>query len=85
MSIDMIIAIGAVYFLTSFIYFVLTGMFKEHHYLNPIVNYYHEWKRLNVLGVLVFTLLLNIALAPWAIIYWVIKFFVFIFTVGRKE
>ena len=85
MSIDMIIAIGAVYFLPSFIYFVVTGMFKEHHYLNPIVNYYHEWKRLNVLGVLVFTLLLNIALAPWAIIYWVIKFFVFIFTVGRRE
>ena len=83
MSIDLIVALGAIYIIASFIYFIVTGMSKEYHYFNPVTNYYHEWKKLNVLGVLVFTLLLNIALAPWAIIYWVIKFFVFIFTVGR--
>lgn len=83
MSIDAMIALGVIYFLFSFIYFTATGMVKGHHYFNPINNYYHEWKKLNVLGVLVFTLLLNIVFAPWAIIYWVIKFFVFIFTVGR--
>ena len=83
MPTDAIIAFGIIYFVFSFIYFAVTGMVKDHHYLNPINNYYHEWEKLNVLGVLVFTLLLNIALAPWAIIYWVIKFFVFIFTVGR--
>ena len=80
---DAIIALGVIYFIASFIYFVATGIVKYHHYLNPINNYYYEWKKLNVLGVLVFTLLLNIILAPWAIIYWVIKFFVFIFTVRR--
>ena len=85
MSVDLIIALGAIYFLASFIYFAVTGTIKEHHYLDPITNYYHEWKQLNVLGVLVFTLLINIVFAPWAIIYWVIKFFVFIFTVRRRE
>ena len=84
MSIDLIVAIGAIYIIASFIYFVVTGMFKEHHYLNPVTNYYHEWKKLNILGTLIFTLLINIVFAPWAIIYWVIKFFVFVFTVGRK-
>jgi hypothetical protein len=84
MPTDTMIAIGLIYFLFSFIYFVVTGGVKSHHYLDPITNYYYEWKKLNVLGVLVFTLLLNIVLAPWAIIYWVIKFFVFIFTVGRR-
>lgn len=71
------------YVMFSLIYFGVTGMVKTYHYLSPIVNYYDHWTKLNVLGTLVFTLLLNIALAPWAIIYWVIKFFVFIFTVGR--
>jgi hypothetical protein len=84
MPTDAMIALGVIYFIFSFIYFVATGMTKDHHYFNPINNYYYEWKKLNVLGVLVFTLLLNIILAPWAIIYWVIKFFVFIFTVGRR-
>jgi hypothetical protein len=83
MPTNAMIALVTIYFLFSFIYFTVTGMVKDHHYLNPINNYYYEWKKLNVLGVLVFTLLLNIVLAPWAIIYWVIKFFVFIFTVGR--
>jgi hypothetical protein len=83
MPTDAMIALGLTYVLFSFIYFVVTGTVKSHHYLDPITNYFDEWKRLNVLGVLVFTLLLNIVLAPWAIIYWVIKFFLFIFTVGR--
>jgi hypothetical protein len=84
MSIDALIAFGAIYFMCSIVYFIVTGADYAYHFLDPINNYYDYWQKLNVLGVLVFTLLLNIALAPWAIIYWVIKFFVFIFTVGRR-
>ena len=78
------IAAVLLYVMFSCIYLGVTGVTKTYHYFDPITNYYDHWTRLNVLGTLVFTLLLNIVLAPWAIIYWVIKFFVFIFTVGRR-
>lgn len=81
---DSMIALVVIYIVFSFIYFVATGMVESYHFFNPIINYYDHWTKLNVLGVLVFTLLLNIIFAPWAILYWVIKFFVFIFTVGRR-
>ena len=80
---ELMIALGVIYIIFSFIYFVATAIFDSYHFFNPIINYYHYWKKLNALGVFVFTLLLNVIFAPWAIIYWVIKFFMFIFTVGR--
>lgn len=75
-------AIGA-YCILSFCYFVGTGSYAGHHYFNPIANC-EEWNKLNIFGVLVFTLLISILLAPWAMIYWIIKILVAMFTVGRK-
>lgn len=79
---ELIIAAFGVYCILSFGYFVETGIYAGHHYFNPIDNY-EEWDQLNVFGVLVFTLLINILLAPWAIIYWIIKILIALFTVGR--
>ena len=45
---------------------------------------YYEWNKLNWLGVIVFTLLLNCVFAPFALFYWAIKILVFTFTVGRR-
>ena len=78
-----IIGLGIIYFTLSFVYFACTGSYAGHHYFNPLDNY-EEWDKLNMFGVLVFTLLLSILLAPWALIYWIIKILVFIFTVGRR-
>lgn len=79
---DLIIALTIIYFTGSFIYFVCTGL-SGHHYFNPVENYY-SWEKLNIVGVLFFTLLLNLLFTPFALLYWVIKLFCFIFTVGRK-
>ena len=46
---------------------------------NPIINY-NRWTQFNWFGIAVLTLLLNIVLAPYAIIYWIYKLFI----VGRK-
>ena len=80
---ELIIGLGSTYFVLSFIYLICTGSYAGHHYFNPIDNY-EEWDKLNIFGVLVFTLLINILLAPWAIIYWTFKFLVVIFTIGRR-
>ena len=80
---QLIIAFGSIYFILSFYYLIGTGSYAGHHYFNPIDNY-EEWDNLNMFGVLVFTLLINILFAPWAIIYWVFKLLVTIFTVGRR-
>lgn len=79
-----VLACITVYCLISFCYFLSTGVYAGHHYFDPIVNY-EEWDKLNMFGVLIFTLLLNILFAPWAIIYWVIKILVAMFTVGRRN
>lgn len=73
--------IGIVYCEISLLYFFLT--IEGQHYFNPIVNY-KEWRRLNTFGVVVFTLLLNLLFAPFALIYWTIKVLAFIFTFGRR-
>jgi hypothetical protein len=75
--------IGIIYCEISLLYLCLTGGGECHHYFNPIVNY-EEWRRLNIFGVLVFTLLLNLLFAPFALIYWTIKVLAFIFTFGRR-
>lgn len=80
---NLMIAIGTIYFVLSFSYLVCTGSYAGHHYFDPIVNY-EEWDKLNWLGVIIFTLLLNFAFAPFALLYWAIKILVFTFTVGRK-
>ena len=56
---------------------------KGRVYLNPIENY-KNWHCLNWFGVSVFTLIINIAFLPIAILYWVLRFFAFIFTTGRR-
>ena len=81
--IELVIAIGVVYFVLSFSYLVCTGMYAGHHYFNPRINY-EEWYKLNMFGVLFFTLLIYILFAPWAIIYWAFKILVAMFTVGRR-
>ena len=80
---ELIIRVIGMYCVLSFCYFVGTGSHAGHHYFNPIDNY-EEWDKLNIFGVLVFTLLISILLAPWAMIYWITKILVAMFTVGRK-
>lgn len=81
---ELIIACITTYCVISFSYLIGTGSYASHHYFNPIVNY-EEWDKLNMFGVLVFTLLISILFAPWAIIYWVFKILVAMFTVGKKN
>ncbi len=81
---ELIIACSTAYCVISFCYFIGTGSYAGHHYFDPIINY-EEWDKLNVFGVLMFTLLISILFAPWAIIYWVIKILVATFTVGRRN
>ena len=81
--IDLFIALGILYVIFSFVYFAGTGCHGGYHYFNPQINYI-EWKRLNIFGVLIFTLLLNLIFLPFSIIYWTSKILIFIFTVGRK-
>lgn len=83
MPVEVIIGLSIIYLVLSFFYLVGTGAYAGHHYFDPIVNY-EEWDKLNMFGVLVFTLLISILFAPWAIIYWVFKILVAIFTVGRR-
>ena len=52
-------------------------------YLDVIENY-ESWENLNFATVVVLTLLLNIIFAPYAIIYWLVRFLKFITTVGRN-
>lgn len=80
---ELIIAFIVSYVIIFFVYAIASGSYAGHHYLNPLDNY-EEWDKLNVFAVLVFTLLLNILFAPFAILYWIIKLLVFIFTVGRN-
>ena len=77
------ITLGVIYAVFSFVYFTVTGCNEGYHYFNPQINYI-EWKRLNIFGVLIFTLLLNFIFLPFSIIYWTSKILIFIFTVGRK-
>lgn len=49
--------------------------------LNPIRNY-NKWDKMNWFGIAITTIILNIALLPYAIIYWMIYK---LFTVGRKK
>lgn len=80
---ELIISCVGTYIVLSFAYFACTSAYAGHHYFDPIVNY-EEWDKLNWLGVFIFTLLLNLAFAPFALLYWAIKILVFTFTVGRK-
>ena len=77
-------ALIILYIFGSILYFICTGHEDAQHYLNPVENYY-SWRKLNVVGVLFFTLLINLLLAPFALLYWFIKLFYFIFTVGRNN
>lgn len=47
---------------------------------NPIITY-NKWTVFNWFGVAIITILLNIVLLPYAIVYWIYK----LFTIGRKE
>ena len=53
-------------------------------FLNPIKNY-KEWHMLNWFGVGIMTIFSNIIFLPYAIMYWSVKFSLFLITVGRKE
>ena len=83
MTTTLIVCCSILYFVIAFFYLISTFAYNGTYYFNPIENY-EDWKNLNWLGVLTFTLLLNVFFAPFAIIYWVGKFFVFIFTFGRR-
>lgn len=58
--------------------FILT--WEDLSLFNPIRNY-NKWTQFNWFGIIVLTILINIILLPYAIIYWVYK----LLTVGRKR
>lgn len=81
--IELIIALVIAYFgLTAL---VLGQMYRYNgdFCFDPIENYC-DWTKLNFPTVIVLTVLLNIIFAPYAIIYWLVKFLKFITTVGRN-
>lgn len=51
--------------------------------INP-KNNYKEWKQINWFGVILFTLIFDIAILPYIILYGIFKLFYWIFTVGRE-
>ena len=51
---------------------------------HPVRNY-KEWNKINVFGVCILTLLINVLLLPFAIIFWVGYFIHTIFTIGRRD
>lgn len=54
-------------------------------FLNP-KEFYEKWKyTLNIFGITICIIFLNIVMLPVSIIYWGINFLYFILTVGRKE
>ena len=54
-------------------------------FLNP-KEFYEKCKcTLNIFGITICVIFLNIMLLPASIIYWIFKFLYFILTVGRKE
>ena len=83
MTIELIVSCLIVYFFILVFYVLFTYGENGTFYFNPIENY-NNWKGLNLLGVTTFTLLINILFAPLAASYWIIKFFIFIFTFGRR-
>ena len=84
MPAELIIALSTIYSVIGFSYLIGTGSYAAHHYFNVFDNY-EDWDKLNVFGTLFFTLLLNLVFAPIAVIYWIVKALIFIFTVGRKR
>ena len=76
--------IFTVYVIICIVYAVESVSYNGNPYLS-FDNNYKCWESLNWFGVLFFTILLNIVFAPVAIIYWVSKFFIYIFTVGRDN
>lgn len=78
------VMILVVYAIICVAYTIVTVSYNGHPYLS-FENNFDCWERLNWFGVIFFTILLNIVFAPIAIIYWLSKFFIYIFTVGRID
>ena len=71
------------------IYFVITieivlGDKFDIGVLDPMRNY-KKWDKINLFGISVITLLINIALLPYAIIFWIVRIAYIIFTIGRRN
>ena len=80
---ELIIGLCTCYILISVFYLIGSYRYNGDFYFNPIANFEY-WENLNLFGVLFFTLLLNILFAPFALVYWGILIFRFIFTAGRR-
>lgn len=81
---DIYVMIFAAYAFICIAYTIATVRYNGNPYLS-FENNFDCWERLNWFGVIFFTILLNIVFAPVAIIYWVSKFLIYIFTVGRNS
>lgn len=79
----MVSGVGAIFSLIAFIsffeMFVILGMGCDLSVFNPIRNY-NQWRKINLFGVIVATILLNVIFPLYAIVYWGYK----LVTVGRK-
>ena len=53
-------------------------------FLNYKSNYI-RWNKMNWFGIIVTTTLINIVYLPYAILYWLWKLIVLLFTIGRKN
>lgn len=78
---SLIAVIIIIYFVIS-IKIIVFNRYCDLSFLNPINNY-DEYYSLNVFGVIIVTILLNIICLPYAIIYWICKLIYWLFTVGR--
>lgn len=67
-------------FMVNLLFIIYIKNFDSLSLFNPINNY-KTWTRFNWFGIAIITLLLNIVLIPYAIVYWIYK----LLTVGRKE
>ncbi len=82
MPTDIIYFIAFAYCVITSIIITMMYRYNGNFYFNPIENY-DDWENLNGFAVVFFTIIINIIFLPYAIVYWVLKFFKFIFTVGR--
>lgn len=78
-----IIAIFGIWNFMGFIIVVLSCHFPDlDEYLNPLRIYHNT--HLNIFGCIVFMIVRNLLCPLTSIIYWIVRFFYWLMTVGRE-
>lgn len=66
------------------IYIVVFALDCDFSIFNPI-KIHNKWKSLNLFGICVITILLNMICLPYAIIYWVYRLIKFLFIIKKDN